>query len=251
MQAKREMSIMSILRKNGVAQVNELSEVLGVSTNTIRRDLKSLEQQGMVRMARGGAVLPDDVPMGAPLTVREDQFHAEKERIGRRACELIGKAESILLDAGTTTEQIALQLRDQAGLTVVTNALNVLLHLIDVQDISVVSTGGVFNAVTRCSSGFHAEQFLAQFRVDIAFLSAGGITTEGVRNTNTVEVQIKKTMMQIADRRVLAITHDKIGKVSLAPFANVSDFDSIITDDKADPAALERLHSLGPDVITC
>ncbi len=251
MRVKREMDIMGLLRRKGFAGIGDLSSLLSVSRNTVRRDLKSLQQQGAVRITHGGAVLSDNTPMGIPLGEREVQLREEKQRIGLFARQMVRDGDAVLLDAGTTTEQIAVQLKDYKGLTIITNAVNVLLALIDAPDVSVVSTGGVVNTVTHCFYGSHAEQFLAQFHVDVAFVSAGGLTTGGVTNTNIVEVQIKRTMLQIAARTVLVVTHDKIGKTSLAPFAQLHEIDVILTDDKADPALLEELRGYGPEIIVC
>lgn len=251
MKVQREIDIVSCLRKRGTARITELSELLGVSKNTIRRDLRNLESQGVLRVTYGGAVLSDDMPMGMPLNQREIQFIDEKQRIGQAANALIPDGAAVLLDAGTTTEQIAVALHDRSGLTVVTNGLNIMVRLADASDLVAVSTGGSFNTITHCFVGFHAEQVLSQFHVDIAFIAAGGVTAQGVTNTNTAEVQIKKTMLDIAEKTVLVVSHEKIGRRALAPFAELNQIDTIITDDRADPAVLETLRSMGPEIIVC
>lgn len=251
MKVQREIDIMNVLQTRGTARITELSELLAVSKNTIRRDLRSLESQGVLKVAYGGAVLAHDIPMGPPLSQREVQFIDEKQRIGQAANALIPDGAAVLLDAGTTTEQIAVALHDRVGLTVVTNGLNIMLRLADASDLVAVSTGGTINTITRCFVGFHAEQFLSQFHVDIAFVAAGGVTARGVTNTNTAEVQMKKTMLEIAEKTVLVVTHDKIGRTALAPFADLSQIHAIITDNKADPAVLETLRPMGPEMIIC
>lgn len=251
MKAQREIDIMNWLLKRGTAEISELSAFLGVSKNTVRRDLKSLEGRGAVRITHGGAVLKRDTPMGQPLSDREIQLIEEKRRIGQRANGLIPNGAAVFLDAGTTTEQIAVALHDRIGLTIITNGLNIILRLVDASGLVIVSTGGSINTITRCFVGFHAEHFLSQFHVDVAFVSAGGVTERGVTNTNTIEVQMKKTMLEIADKSVLVVTHDKIGRTSLAQFAELGEIDTIITDDKADPEYLDRLRARGPDVISC
>lgn len=251
MRVQREMDIMNWLHKRGTARITELSDYLRVSKNTIRRDLKSLEEQGHIRITHGGAVLNRDSPMGAPLSDREVQLIDEKRRIGREANALIPAGASVLLDAGTTTEQVAVALHDRDGLTIITNGLNIITHLADASDLVTVCTGGSINTITRCFVGFHAEQFLEQFHVDIAFISAGGVNARGVTNTNTAEVQIKRAMIGIADKVVLLVTHDKVGRTALAPFAGLNDIHTIITDDKADPAIVDSLRLAGPQVIIC
>ena len=251
MQLKREIDIMRLLRLNGAVRIAELSELLEVSQNTVRRDLKRLSDQGALRLTHGGAVANEDIPMGTPLGEREVHLIEEKRRIGLRAIELIPASSALLLDAGTTTEQIAQALKGSSGLTVITNALNILLRLADSNGIVSVSTGGVLNPITRSFSGFHAEQFLSQFHVDVAFISAGGVTEWGLTNTNAVEVQIKRTMIEISELVVVVATHDKIGRVSLSPFAELDSVDFILTDGEADPRVVEAVQKRGPKVILC
>ncbi len=242
---------MRLLRLNGAVRIAELSGLLEVSQNTIRRDLRRLSDQGALRLTHGGAVLNENIPMGMPLGEREVHFIEEKRRIGQKAIELIPDDSAVLLDAGTTTEQIAQAIRDRSGLTVITNALNIILRLADANGIVSVSTGGVLNPITKCFSGFHAEQFLSQFHADVAFISAGGVTERGLTNTNAVEVQIKRTMIEISDIVVVAVTHDKIGRVSLSPFAELDSVDVILTDEKADPRIIESIRQRGPRVVVC
>lgn len=251
MRMKREIEIMNYLRRYGVGQINELSSLLGVSRNTVRRDLKSLDDQGSIQLMRGGAVLPDDSQFGPPLREREIKLIDEKRCIGIRAAELIPDGAAIILDAGTTTEQIAEAIRDRSGLTVITNAMNILFSLSEASDIVSVSSGGVLNTITRCFTGFHAEQFLSQFHVDLAFISGGGLTADGMTNTNTLEVQMKKTMISIADKVYAVATHDKIGRRSLAPFATLNQFAGIITDRKANKNELAELEKRGAEIIIC
>ena len=111
--------------------------------------------------------------------------------------------------------------------------------------------GGVINETTRCVAGFHAEEFIRQFHANTAFVSAGGVTTEGVMNTNAFEVRIKQSMIKAAERVVLVVTRDKIGKVSLAPFANLEDIDMIVTDAKADAPEVEAIRRKGVEVVLC
>lgn len=251
MRLNRQIDILNYLRKHRAARITELTQIFGVSKNTIRRDLANLESQGAAHVTHGGAILADKPLMGLPLGEREVHLIDEKRRIGRQAVELIADGMAVLLDAGTTTEQIASSISGLSDLTVITNGLNVLFRLSYVAGITVVSAAGLLNPVTNCFAGFHAEQFLGQFHVDIAFISAGGITENGVTNTNTAEVQIKRTMIRIADKVVLVVAHDKIGKVALAPFAVLDELDVIITDEGADLDALNRLRKAGAKVTVC
>ena len=251
MRMERQIEILSFLRNTNVVQIKELSDRLRVSRNTIRRDLKRLEEEGLVRITHGGAVGIQNAPMGIPLGIREDQYAEEKVRIGKKAAELIQDGDAIILDAGTTTERIVSFLKDKKNLTVITNGLNIALCLLGIPGVTALLVGGVMNEITRCTAGFYAEEFLRQFHVSTAFISAGGVTVDGVMNTNAFEVRIKRSMIQAADRVVLVVTRDKIGKTSLAPFAKLEEFDVILTDSKAPEEELEKLRGKGVEIVLC
>ncbi|MGQ9631437.1 MAG: DeoR/GlpR family DNA-binding transcription regulator [bacterium] len=248
---ERQLNIVKLIRRRGSVRVSDLSESLGVSPNTIRRDLKKLEGDGLLRRTHGGAVLVGPSDMGPTLAERLDEFLDEKSRIGRKAAELIRDGESIILDAGTTTAQIAKHIGGRRGLTVITNAINIALELASSPGIATILTGGILSDITKCTAGFHAEQFLSQFHVSKAFISAGGVTPEGATNTNTFEVQMKRTMMRVADEVILVVAHNKIGTVSLAPFASIEDIHKIITDDGAPKDVVEAIRGKGVEVILC
>jgi DeoR family transcriptional regulator, fructose operon transcriptional repressor len=251
LQLERQLKIVSTLGQSKAVSIVDLSAAFGVSQNTIRRDLQTLAEKGLVSLTHGGAVVNDHAPMGLPLSQREVSGMQEKQAIGLRALELVAEGEAVMLDAGTTTEQIAIAIKDRRSLTVITNALNIAARLQGVPGFTVVLTGGVLNDVTGCVAGFHAEEFLAQFHADKAFISAGGITADSVTNTNAFEVQIKRRMMASAEESYLVVGHAKIGRTSLVPFARPADFKAVLTDAGADPEAVERLRAAGVEVIVC
>lgn len=119
------------------------------------------------------------------------------------------------------------------------------------QGITVVMTGGILNEITGCLAGFHAEQFVSQFHVNKIFISAGGVSLTSVTNTNAFEVQIKRSMMEVAEESFLVVTHHKLGKISLAPFAAPEDFKAILTDSGVDPVVVDSFRSRGFEVILC
>jgi len=251
LQMERQLKIRNLLQKNGVVRISELSDLFAVSRNTARRDLKILEDQGFLLLSHGGALLNRQLPMGQTYGEREDRNLEEKVAIGLAAAALIAEGESIILDAGTTTVQIAKALKGRQELTVITNALSIAVELSGAPGLSLVLTGGALNDITKCMAGFHAEQFLSQFHVAKAFISAGGVTAEGVTNTNTFEVQIKKNMIAAAEKVILVAASGKIGKTSLAPFASITDFDLLITNRDAPPQEIRRIRERGLEVILC
>lgn len=251
LQLERQLKIISLLGQQEAVKIAELSELFGVSQNTIRRDLQALADKGFLNITHGGAVLNSQVPMGLPIDQREIRNIQEKRAIGLKAADMITEGEAIILDAGTTTGQIAKAIKGKKSLTVITNAFNIALELSGAQGITVVMTGGILNEITGCLAGFHAEQFISQFHVSKTFISAGGVSLDSVTNTNAFEVQIKRSMMAVAEESFLVVTHHKIGQTSLAPFAVPEDFRAILTDSGVDPDSVERFRSRGVEVILC
>lgn len=251
MQMERQLEILNIIQNKGIVRVAELCLHYGLSPNTIRRDLRRLEDQGRLTTCRGGAVGTLNAPMGMPLGQREDQYQEEKIRIGREACTFVSAGQAIILDAGTTTERMIPGLREIGVLTVITNGLNIAHGLSGVNGITTLLCGGVLNDVTGSLAGFHAEEFMKQFHVATAFISAGGLTADGVSNTNAFEVRIKQSMLESAERVILLVSHDKIGRHALAPFARLDEIDIVITDSAADSEEVGRLRAAGVEVIAC
>jgi DeoR/GlpR family transcriptional regulator of sugar metabolism len=251
LQLERQMEILQAIRTNGFVKIPELSRRYFVSLNTIRRDLQRLEDQGLLQTTRGGALGTPNAPMGAPLGQREDQWTEEKTRIGRKACGYVRAGQAIILDGGTTTARMIPGLREIGGLTVITNGLNIARGLSGLPGVTTVLCGGILNDVTGTLAGFHAEEFMRQFHVATAFLSAGGVTAEGAANTNAFEVRIKHGMLEAAERAILLVTHDKIGRRAFAPFARLDEIDVILTDTGAAPEEVERLRAAGAEVVLC
>ena len=251
MQLERQIEILKLLHSGRAVTISGLSSRFRVSQNTIRRDLKSLSARGIVKLTHGGALPIDKLQMGLPLSEREVYQIEEKRAIGMKAAEIIEDGEAIALDAGTTTEQIALAVAEKKNLTVITNGLNIAQTLSEAAGVTVVLIGGILNDITKCLAGFHAEQFISQFHVKKAFISAGGVSLDSITNTNAFEVQIKRRMMDIAEETYLVVTHHKIGKTSLAPFARMQDFNVLLTDKGADPKSVEYYRQKGIRVLLC
>jgi DeoR/GlpR family transcriptional regulator of sugar metabolism len=251
LQLERQLEILQTIKAKGIVKISDLSRRYGVSLNTIRRDLRRLEGQGLLQVSRGGAVGTPNAPMGATLGQRADQWTEEKIRIGRKACGYVSAGQAIILDAGTTTERMIPGLREIGGLTVITNGLNIARGLSGLPGITTVLCGGVLNDVTGSLAGFHAEEFMKQFHVATLFLAAGGVTTDGAANTNAFEVRIKRGMIEAAERVILLVTHDKVGRRSFAPFARLDEIDVVLTDTDAPSGEVERLRAAGAEVVLC
>jgi len=251
LKAERERKILQEIRAKKIVRVSELSRIFGVVENTLRRDLNSLQEQGLIRKVHGGAMSAE--MRGAddfPFTDKVIKLKAEKERIGLYVSKLIGEDETIALDAGTTTLEIAKQITNISGLTVLTNSIPVILALEEKTEVSVISPSGMLRRVSRSLLGGEAEEFLRSVHVSKAFLSAGGLTLDkGVQNPNITEIPFKKRLIESATEVILVITHDKIGHPSFAQICPLEVIDRIVTDDAADRKYIEKIKERGIDVI--
>jgi len=263
--AERLERVAETVRKQGTVSIADLSERLDVSEATIRRDLTKLERQGLLKRTYGGAVARRAssldaqaeavarraASLDAPFNVREQHHVAEKRAIAMAAAALVSNGETIVLDAGTTTGQLAHALRDRCDLTVITNSERVMNELYDCTGVTVVVTGGELRPLSGlpsrgdiCMVGPIAEEILRRFRPSKAFLGTAGITvSEGMSNTNLPQSQIKCIMAQISEEVILLTDHSKFGHVSYSIVSPVDVLDKVITDrgvSAEDKAALEE-----------
>ena len=230
----RQSLILQAVRTDGSARVSDLTQQLGVSDMTIRRDLEVLAREGLVEKVHGGAVLP-----GSP-TVHEPGFEAklvlerpEKASIARTAAGLVRPGTAIALSAGTTTFALAQCLLDVPGLTIVTNSLRVanLFGGNRTPDVaSVVLTGGMRTA-SDALVGPVADLTIASLHFDTLFLGCTGLDPEvGLSTPNLAEAETNRALIKVARRVVVLADHTKWGVVSLASFAPVEKVNVLVTD---------------------
>lgn len=241
---ERRARILAILQKQQRATVKELSKTLGVSEATLRTDLNVLEQEGLLIRTHGGAMMDDRIPTEKSFTERERRNRQEKILIGRKAFELIENNQCILLDASSTALELARALKQTSmRLTVVTNGISAALELKDNPSITVILIGGTLRVNSVAVEGILGKQILEQIHVDTMFASASGFTIkEGLTDFNVYEVELKKLMVRSADKLVALLDHTKIGKSSIAQFAETSDIDILITDKKTPPEQIEKIE---------
>ena len=255
--AARLERIAEMIRKNGVVSIADLSERLGVSETTIRRDLTKLERQGLVRRTYGGALALQVSSFDAPFDVRKHHYIAEKRAIARAAASLIAPGETIILDAGMTVAELARDLKDRRDLTVITNSERVMNELYDSSGVTVVVTGGELRPLSGlpaagdlCLVGPIAEETLRRFRPSKAFLGTAGIALrEGMSSTNLPQSQIKQIMAEISDQVILLTDHSKFGHVSYSIVAPVDVLDKVVTDSGIRTEDRQALEERGVEVI--
>lgn len=236
--AQRQVRIIQQLQESGFVEISQLSNLLLVDRSTIRRDLQSLERRGLVARTRGGALPgPSSGLSDIPYAVKRIERTPEKQAIAEAAAALVQEGESVLLDSGSTTYQIARALRRRRDISVVTNDLNVSMCLADSQELRLLVTGGMLLESVYTLVGPQALQTLRDVHVDRVFLGADAIHHEaGITNVTFVEVEVKHAMIEAAREVVVVADSTKFGRRALARVCGLDDVHRIITDDKLDPS---------------
>ncbi|MTI47345.1 DeoR/GlpR family DNA-binding transcription regulator [Sporosalibacterium faouarense] len=230
LQAERRNYIINLMRKNGKVIVEDLASELGVSTMTIRRDLKYLEDNNLLTRTHGGAV--SNVNQEIPYSEKADSANEEKEKIAEYAATLVEEGSTIILDAGTTTMEIAKKIKDKKNITVITTDIMIGAFLSKAKGIKVFCTGGVIQSETGACIGTKAEEFLEDIYADITFLGTSAIDLKkGVTTPNLEKSRLKRTMMSSSDEVILVLDSSKFGKKSFSKVCGLDEIDLIITDE--------------------
>jgi DeoR family transcriptional regulator of aga operon len=245
--ALRHDAIRRAIEINGRVSIAELTDRLDVSEVTIREDLKYLERRGVLTRVRGGAVATRGGTMEMPLEETSTTNRAEKMAIAARAASMITNGQTVIIDVGSSTTELAKALSPElTRVVVITNGLNIALILESLPGISVIVTGGTLRPLQHSLVAPMGTLLLDQLRADVAFLGCNGVDpTRGFTNSNIAEAEIKQAMVRSADKVVFLADHDKIGKVASAFVTDISGADVLITDDGADTSVLANLNADG------
>lgn len=231
----RRKQLIDLISQRGFATLEELTGKLGVSESTIRRDLEALDVAGAVKRTHGGAVYTGEVRSMPALDDRAASAIEEKRAIGQLAASLIAEGETVLLDGGTTTLEIA---RALAGrhVQVVTNSLPIAHLLAPDKDVDLILIGGYVYPRTGVALGPIAIACMETIRVQRVFLGAHGVVADGIYNSNSLLVETERQMMRCGQEIYLAVDHTKFGKRALTRLCALSDIHGVIVDDQLDPA---------------
>jgi DeoR/GlpR family transcriptional regulator of sugar metabolism len=237
--------ILALLQEQGRISVAELSDRFDVSAVTIRNDLSTLQQQGLVVRTHGGAMARPNATTDLPaFALRKEMHLAEKERIGQAAAELVRDGDSIALDASTTAWQVARRLQDRRELTVITNGLFIALEFLDSPGVTVVMPGGALRPASASLVGDQGACILDRYHVQTGFFGAGGFTlAEGLTDTDQYEVELKRRMAERSKNVVAIVDSSKWGQVTFAPLIATAQLHHVITGSAAPAdmvAALRR-----------
>lgn len=254
-QQQRLNTILTSLQQSGSVSVDDLSAELDVSVVTIRRDLDTLEQQGLLHRTHGGAVSIE--PLFYEPFRRDRSFQAqvekladEKRRIGRAAAALITQGETIAVTPGTTTTEVIRGLPLNFGLTVVTNTANVTMELSKRKDVSVFVTGGHLRGEWFSLVGPTAIRSLENMLIHTLFIGADGIDAEwGASCFSSDEAELNGTMVKHARRRIAVVDHTKFGVVANWRICESRALHTLITDSGATDEMITPFQKLGIEVI--
>jgi DeoR family transcriptional regulator of aga operon len=248
--AERRHRIVELLREHGKVTVEALAVRFATSAVTIRTDLAALEAGGALERTHGGALLRQDDD-DQPINVKRTLHHAEKVRIAKAAAALIKDGETVILDSGTTTAEIAKQIRrlEVQSINVITNALNIAALLADVPAVRLIMPGGILRPESNSLSGHMAEAALANLQADRLFLGADGLDPErGVMTPHLPEAQLNAKMIEISRQVIAVADSSKLMRRNISLIARVEQLHMLITDTGANPDVVAELQRRGVEV---
>jgi DeoR family transcriptional regulator of aga operon len=243
--AQRLAAILDVVATRYAVDTRELARELNVSPATVRRDLALLDEQRLLRRSHGGAVT-SDVALELPLRYRAGQHHEEKLRIAKEAATRVTDGSVVGLTGGTTTTEVAHEITGRKGLTIVTNALNISGELAIRRDLTLVVTGGTARPESYELVGPLADENLARFNLDVAFVGVDGISVSaGLTTHHETEAHTNRTMIDRARRTVVVADSSKLDNTSFARICAIEDVDELITDTGAEKTIVDELVAAG------
>jgi len=243
---QRRETIVRQLHHHEVLSVHQLTELLGCSHMTVRRDVAALEQAGRVYAVPGGVRIASHLVSEPSHQAKSVSEQPQKRAIAERAAALLKPGMTIYLDAGTTTAGLVPHLLKLQDMTVITNDFRIVLRLADAPRIAVVHTGGVLDHKNGSSIGPLAAATLRQLVADIAFLSTSSWDLErGITTPSAPKVEVKRAAMAVASQKVLLATSGKYGTYGTYRVAALDAFDLVITDGGLSEAAAQRMREAG------
>lgn len=251
---ERHQTILDLVNRYQSIRVGELAEQLDVSESTIRTDLETLDEQGLLRRVRGGAISKQSEATEEKVLFTEKALKNadEKQAISRWAAGMVEDGDVIMLDASSTVLHIAPFLHDRRDLTVFTNGIAVAQALAREPSNTVIIVGGILRSNGNAVTGEISKQLLQDYHVQTAFVSCSSFTPEhGFFETDMREAQMKSLMLQSAQKRVAMLDSSKIGQVGLTSFASLADFDYFVTDDKINRQSIQQIRGSNTHVIVC
>jgi DeoR family transcriptional regulator of aga operon len=250
---ERRRKILEIVDESGRVTVADVVSRLSVSAVTARGDLDALSAAGTIVRSHGGAVRRQEPTRDYPVDFKATLHRAEKQRIGEAAARLVNPNETVILDNGTTTAEVArhLKLLKPYNITVITNALNIAAELADAPGISLIMIGGILRHISRSFVGPQAELILRELHADRLFLAVDGFDLEnGPSTPDILEAQLSGLMIDVARETTIVADSSKLGRRSLSRIGALERVNRLITDARAPAEFLAALRTRGIEVLT-
>lgn len=246
---ERHQHILSKLKKEGSVNVIDLCNELRVSSVTIRKDLKLLEDKDLLFRTHGGGTLTNPYTVDRPVKEKAMIHSGEKSGIGAAAAKLIEPNDCILIASGTTVLSLAQSIQPIGTLTVITAALNVALELGHHPEIEVIQLPGLIRKTSSSVTGAYAEKMLEDFSCSKLFLGVDGIDVEfGLTTTSMMEAQLNKKMIAASQKTIVLADSSKFGKRGFGRICGLEDIDQVITDSNISEHMVETLKGTGIEV---
>jgi len=249
---ERRRRILDLLKTQERVTVNELVRRFGVSAVTIRGDLHALHHGGLLVRSHGGAVRRLESADDIPISIKSRLHHSEKVRIGHRASLLVQDGDTVILDSGSTTMEVARQIRylDLKALTVITNALNVAQELAKLPQVRIIMLGGILRPVSLSMVGPQAERTLQDLNADRLFLGVDGLDPDtGLTTPDVLEAQLNALMIRISREVNVVADSSKFMRRSLSSIVGLDAVHRLITDQVPDAPLSDALRAHGVEVI--
>lgn len=247
--AERHQYILNKIQTDGSVDVQLLCKELDVSSVTIRKDLKLLEDKKLLFRTHGGATLHNPYTVDKPVNEKEQLQSTEKMRIGAAGAELISDNDSIIIASGTTVLALARCVKPKGNLTVITSALNVALELVRHNNIEVIQLGGLLRKSSSSVTGPYSDNILGNIFCSKLFLGVDGIDLEfGLTTTNAFEAHLNRQMIDSSQKIIVLADSTKFGKRGFGKICGIDEVDHIITDSGISAQTIKNLEALGIEV---
>src|SRR5436190_6996206 len=245
---ERKHRLESYLQKVEFASLEDLSKQVGASVSTVRRDLTVLEAAGGLRRTHGGARIITPKSDEFAFSARDTHQLEEKEAIGRACSDLILPNQSVIIDAGTTAYHVARYLESKSP-QIITNSLPVANLFAAANRLEVVLSGGVIYPRLGVLVGPLAVEAFTKIHADVAIMSAGGISLEGISNSHGLLIDIQRAMINAVQKVIFCFDHTKFGRQSVLPLCDLDCVDAVVTDSKASTDLLKALRQRKLEII--
>jgi len=248
--AERRSYALDRLEEHGHVSVNDLSEKLGVSSATIRKDLQFLEDESLLIRTHGGAIAPNRFAFNVPLDEKAKRQKEEKRQIGKKAVEMINDRDTVILDSGTTTLQIARNLNDRSELTLATHSLHIAVEMLGNPEVKSLFLGGTVRSKSASTLGPYAEEMLRDHSFRKLFLAGDGFDIEhGLTTTNDSEAHLNRLMIEASEKTIVVVDSSKFGRRGLCRICKTSAVDAVITDEGVPDEVASKLREHGSQLI--